>query len=61
MLAAGLASVGMMYDAPIQMQSRSRDGQEALNSADFWRGLATVTEVTTTNAHAATATGAFPS
>ena len=49
-------------DARIQTQSRSRDGQEALNSAGFWRGLATVTEVTTTNAHAAIATtGAFSS
>ena len=42
--------------APIQTQSRSRDDQEALNSAGFLRGLATVTEVTTTNDHAATAT-----
>ena len=50
---AGLASEGMIH--PFQTQSHSRDGQEALNSVGFWRGLAIVTEVTTTNAHAATA------
>ena len=34
-------------DASIQTQSRSRDGQEALKSVGFWRGHATVTDVTT--------------
>ena len=41
--------------------SLSGCGQEALNSAGVWRGLASVTEVITTDAHATTATEVFPS
>ena len=45
-------------DSPVQTQSISRDGQEALR---VWKDLATATEVTATNAHDAIATRAFSS